>query len=104
VADDVRQRVGWRGREWIVIDRHELRRSGSGCGDARIGRLRHRPNRKRIMVDRNQFERRIGERVTIDRDQRKHGPPRDIPRPAVIDRDVIAVGRAGNRCRVAGAC
>jgi hypothetical protein len=31
----------------------------------------------------------------IDRDERKHGPPREFLRPAGIGRVVIAVGRAG---------
>jgi hypothetical protein len=93
--DDSRQRAGWRGREWIVIDRHKPRRSG--CGRRRISRLRGRPDRERIMVDRNQFDRRTGERVMIDRDERKHGPPRDIS-PAGRDR------RNCNRAWVTGSC
>jgi hypothetical protein len=94
VDDDPRQRAGWRGREWIVIDWHKLRRGG--CSRRGIGRLRGRPDRKRIMVDRNQLERRIGERVVIDRDEIKHGSPRDIS-PAGWDRP-----RRCNRARVTG--
>jgi hypothetical protein len=73
--DDPGDHAGSRGREWIVIDRHKLRRGGSGSGRRRISRLRDRPDRKRIMVDRNQIGRRIVERVMIYRDEINHDRP-----------------------------
>ena len=79
---DSRQRVGWRGCEWIVIDRLQAAARRFRCGHRRDQlRLHSRLDRRRIMVDqRNQLERRIGERVVVDGTRSSMGHPRDISR------------------------